>query len=278
MSDDQDCCLAPPEILAYLDGAVSERRKAEIDQHLDACRLCGAAVEGVAGLEWREGFLKSTDSLLARVRARTAVAAAGRPRLQRFRAAPLYLTLSATLVVTLGTTLLLRPSRDEALFQRYFEPYPSASPVVRGRADHRDASVEREAAVVGLAASRSGCPTANERACGLGLYESGDYQRARAAFDEVLRRQPNDALARFYAGVSRLALGQTREAALDLENVLERGTDELRTPAEWYLALAHLRGRTPSQARPHLEHLVASGGSYEDRARALLSELDQQQR
>jgi anti-sigma factor RsiW len=66
----QDRCLAASEILAYLGGELPEGRKAEVDRHLDECRLCGAAVDGVAGLERREAFLKSTDSMLARVRAR----------------------------------------------------------------------------------------------------------------------------------------------------------------------------------------------------------------
>src|SRR5512137_1016530 len=116
MSDDQGRCLAPREILAYLGGELGEGRKAEIDRHLDECRLCEAAVEGVAGLEWREGFLRSTDSLLARVRARTAAAVAHRPSAPRFRPQPLYLTLAATLVVAVGAAVILnRPGPGDAL-------------------------------------------------------------------------------------------------------------------------------------------------------------------
>ena len=253
MSDKQSPCLAASEILAYLDGDLPESRKAEMDRHLDECRLCGAAVEGVAGLEWREGFLRSTDALQARVRARTATAvtaAAARRPAPRFRHAPQYLTLAATLVLGVGAAIVLtRPGPGEALFQRSFEPYPSTRPIVRG-------------------GSTDGGSNA------LALYEARDYRGALASFEDSLRREPNDAVARFYAGLCRLALGQAREATLDLERALGLGDDELQAPAEWYLALAHLRGENPAEARPHLERIAAAGGFYRDKARALLIELD----
>jgi hypothetical protein len=70
MGDKQGHCLAPSEILAYLRVDLPEGQEAVVDRHLDECRLCGGAVEGVARLEWREDFLRSTDSLLLRIRTR----------------------------------------------------------------------------------------------------------------------------------------------------------------------------------------------------------------
>ena len=68
MGRERGSCLADREILSYLDGELEEPRKTEVDRHLDECRLCGAALEGVAGIEWRHGFLRSADSVRARVR------------------------------------------------------------------------------------------------------------------------------------------------------------------------------------------------------------------
>ena len=278
MHDKQEPCLGAREILAYLDGALPEARRAEVDRHLDECRLCGAAVEGVAGLEWRDAFLRSTEKVLARVRARTATAvsaaAAALGPAPRFRHAPQYLALAATLVVGVGASVYLtRPGRGEALFQQYFEPYPSTRPVVRG------------------------APT-DGRSNALALYEAHDYRGALAALEVDLEREPNDPMVLFYAGLSRLALGQAREATLDLEHVRRLGENELQAPAEWYLALAHLRNHELAQAQPivrtgaataglahrlspdlaqarsHLERIAGSRGFYQDRARTLLSELD----
>jgi tetratricopeptide (TPR) repeat protein len=180
---------------------------------------------------------------------------------------PQYLTLAASLAVGVGATIYLtRPAPGEALFQRHFEPYPSTRPVVRG------------------AVSDGGSN-------GLALYEARDYRGALAALEDSLEREPKDPVILFYAGLSRLALGEALEATLDLEQVLRLGDDEIRAPAEWYLALAHLRSQDPAgtwyrylalarqdrhdlaPARARLERIAESGGFYQDKARKLLSDL-----
>jgi tetratricopeptide (TPR) repeat protein len=257
MSTTQDPCLSAPEILAYLGGELTQDRKAQIARHLDECRLCGDAVEGAAGLEWREGFLRSTDSLRARVRTRTAKAVAAAAvkrspvrRLPFARPAQLYLTVAATLVVGVGAAVILsRPGPAEALFRRHFEPYPSTQPTVRGAVRENGSEA-------------------------MALYEEGDYRRALAALEDRLARQPDDAVSRFYAGVCRLSLGQSREATLDLEQVLQMDEKELHAPAEWYLALAHIKSGDLVGARTHLQRIAGAGGFYQDKARALLAELE----
>jgi hypothetical protein len=88
-----------------------------------------------------------------------------------------------------------------------------------------------------------------------------------------LKQEPNDPVGHFYAGLSRLALGQAREATLDLEQVLALGENDLRAPAEWYLALAHLRGHDLPAARARLALMAESGGFYQDKARKVLADL-----
>jgi tetratricopeptide (TPR) repeat protein len=155
---------------------------------------------------------------------------------------------AAILVVTGTTVYLTRPSAGESLFQRYFEAYPSTQPVVRGSATDTSSDA-------------------------LALYESGDYRRALASFEESLTAHPDAARVHFYAGVCRLALGRNAEAIADLEQSRKLGAGELDAPAEWYLALAELRIRNIGEARSRLQRIVAGGGFYADRARALLGEL-----
>ena len=76
-------CLTTEEILAYLGNETGPARSG-IERHLDECRLCAAAVEGVAGLDDREAFAASADRVRARIRERTARAtAAARERRPR---------------------------------------------------------------------------------------------------------------------------------------------------------------------------------------------------
>src|SRR4029453_8105064 len=103
-------CLAAHEIVAYLDGELPVDRRAEIERHLDECQLCEAAVAGVARLESKEEYLRSADSILTRVRLRTAAPpakAAGRRPGAHFLPARQYLALAATLVVGVGAAVYL---------------------------------------------------------------------------------------------------------------------------------------------------------------------------
>ena len=152
-----------------------------------------------------------------------------------------------------ATIYLTRPGPDEAVFQKHFEPYPSTRPVVRG--------------------ASTGGPSR-----GLTLYEARDYQGALAALEDDLEREPNDPVALFYAGLSRLAMGQAREAIPDLEHVRRLGENDLRAPAEWYLALAHLRSHDLAAARARLVLIAESEGFYRDKARKVLTDLQSRNR
>jgi tetratricopeptide (TPR) repeat protein len=255
MNSEPEECLSAHELVAYVDGKLPVDRKAEIDRHFDECRLCAASVEGVARLESSEEYLRSAHSILAHVRTRTATVAmpaiAARKSSSRYWSARQYLALAATLVAGVGAALYLgRPGQSESLFQRYFEPYPSTQPIIRGSAG-TDSSSDA-----------------------LALYEARNYRDALVAFEDILKGQPNNAVVHFYTGLCRLALGKSVEAIRDLEQVRQLGANEFEAPTEWYLALAHLRSQNAAEARLRLKRIAARGGFYEDRARALLAELD----
>jgi hypothetical protein len=244
-------CLSASELLEYLDGELPAGRRTAFERHLEACRLCGAAAEGVAQLEWRDGFLRSVEAVDARIRARAAMLAAPREAAFRRVAAPQYLALAATLVVAAGAGLYLtRPTPGEALFAESFEPHPSTRPVVRGEAA-RDRLSEA-----------------------LARYESKSYAAAQAALETILSQDANDPTALFYSGVSHLCRKQPTLAVVPLERVLALGPTEFRPAAEWYLALARLEMNDLAGARSRLERIAASDGFYRPKAAALLAPLD----
>src|SRR5262245_21209836 len=254
MSGEREDCLTTREILAYLDGELPEGARSAADRHLDDCRLCADAVAGVGRIERRADFPESAERVLARLRERTARVAATtamrRPP-ARFRFSPPIFALAAALLLGVGTALFVsRPTAGEALFRRHFEPYPSVQPAVRGSA------------------------AATRLSTALAVYEGRDYGPALSALQEELARNPDDATARFYAGLCRLALGQGRPAIDDLEPVARATGNELQVPAEWYLALARLRGGDRAGARRDLARIAEGGGFYRDAARRLLGEVE----
>ena len=114
-------------------------------------------------------------------------AIAARKSASRYWSARQYLALAATLVAGVGTALYLgRPGPGESLFQRYFEPYPSTQPIIRGSAG-TDSSSDA-----------------------LALYETRDYQDALVAFEDSLKGQPNNPVVHFYAGLCQTRVGQER--------------------------------------------------------------------
>src|SRR5262249_11724637 len=108
----------------------------------------------------------------------------------------------------------------------------------------------------------------------LALYDRRDYRGALSALQDELARHPDDTTARFYAGLCRLALGQGRRAMEELECVAQATGNELHVPAEWYLALARLRGGDRAGARSDLARIADGQGFYRDPARRLLAELE----
>jgi tetratricopeptide (TPR) repeat protein len=252
MSRDLDECLSPHTVVSYVNGDLREDEKADIERHLDECRLCAGAVEGVAQLEPRQDFLTSADSLRTRLRLRAASGSSSSVRQSPSRvwSARPYLALAATIVIVAGmTAYLLRSTTEEVLFQQHFEPYPRTRPVVRGA-------------------------TADAASDPVILYESRDYRGALGGFEKTLRERPNDPAARFYAGLCQLALDRSADAIGNLEETRRLGAGELDAPAEWYVALAYLRSRNLDEARSRLQRIAAAGGFYADKARALLSDLD----
>ena len=255
MSDEHDPCLTASEILAYLDGELPEGRKAEVDRHLDGCRLCEAAVEGVAGLEWREGFLTEQRRVAepgsgphgdggdgrrggapgcAAVPVRAAVPdAGGDPGPRRGR----------------------RDRPDPARPRR--GPVPTELRAVPQHAAHRPRRLDRRRVRRAGPLRGPRLPRSPRRARG------PPRARAERRCGPVLRRslpaRPGRGPARRHSTWSQ---------------VLRLGDEELQAPAEWYLALAHLRGPHPTEARHDLERIAGAGGFYRHKARALLAELD----
>jgi tetratricopeptide (TPR) repeat protein len=253
MNRDIDHCLSAHEIASYVNGDLRGGEKAEIEGHLDECRLCADAIEGVAGLEVKQDNLSSADSVLTRLRLQAASGAPSLPVRQavsRVWPARPYLALAATVVILAGVSAYLtRPGPGETLFQQNFEPYPSTQPVVRGAATDAGSHALR-------------------------LYESRDYRGALAGFEDALKDSPNDPVLRFYAGLCQLALDRSADAIGSLEETRKLGAGELEGPADWYLSLAYLRSSNRQEARSRLTRIADAEGFYAEKARALLAALD----
>ena len=163
-----------------------------------------------------------------------------------------YASLSAAALI--GAFLLLRtllPSSDpEKLFNSYYKPFDAVSPVTRS-VNNNEADIYSSA---------------------IGSYKTGDYQNAAAGFGNMLKKDPSGASAKFFLGLSQLALGNY-DQAINLLSAVANESGEYGKEARWYLGLSYLKTGNKSKAAECFEFLSRSGGFYREPSLKILRRL-----
>lgn len=104
-------------------------------------------------------------------------------------------------------------------------------------------------------------------------YERDDFAEAERRLAELLARNPGEAEAHFYRGVSLLMLGRTPEAVAPLRAAIKTGEGALVAGARWYLAIALLKHGQPTEALEQLDALSAAPGARRAEAAQLRQEV-----
>jgi TolA-binding protein len=108
----------------------------------------------------------------------------------------------------------------------------------------------------------------------LDAYRADDFSEAAQRLKGLVRREPQNAAARFYLGVSELFAGDNAAAAATLEAAATLAGEEAGgREATWYLALAYRRTGQRDRAAASLNALCASKGPHAADACAGLREL-----
>lgn len=171
------------------------------------------------------------------------------PRLLPFR--KIWFAAAAVLVLAIayiGFFMQADPLSGEKAFTTYFEPYPA------------DNTVRSEDDSVKL----------NQMAIGLEAYDRADYREAMKSLQPLLKESIR---ARFYYGVSQLAIGETEQAVAILA---EMGNENsiYEDPGAWYAALGLLKLGERERAINLLERMAeVAKGKYRNLAIELLKKL-----
>lgn len=163
-----------------------------------------------------------------------------------------YVWAAAASVAIIISVLLLRPydTKDpDELFIAYFQAPATDRQILRGDST---TDVKIQAFV---------------------SYEQGQYKEALAVFEKVLNEQPHDEIL-FYAAAAALADGQSEKAISYLNALLKEPTTLYRSRAQWYLSLAYLKDGESEKSKSLLNDLVKQAGSYQERAKNLLHDLN----
>ena len=154
----------------------------------------------------------------------------------------------------IGAVFLLRlllPSHDpDKIFAKYYEPVSAISPVTRD-------------------ANATG---ANSYTSAIESYNSKNYRAAERGFADAIQQDPMNISARFFMGITQIALGNYDQAETMLEDVISRQGEYVKE-ARWYLGLAYIKTGNPEKASGCFTILAQSPGYYSGRAEKILRRL-----
>jgi TolA-binding protein len=163
-----------------------------------------------------------------------------------------YAALSAAAL--LGAFMVIRtllPSSDpQELFSSYYKPFDAVSPVTRSINNNEN----------------------NQFSSAISNYKTANYSEAAAGFTTIASKDPSSISARFYLGLTQLALNNYSESIQHL-SVASKNPGEYTKDIQWYLGLAYLKNGDKEKAIESFQFLARSNGFYKERAGSILRRL-----
>jgi len=101
-------------------------------------------------------------------------------------------------------------------------------------------------------------------------FNEQDYEESLHLFNEVLRRDADNPVGNFYAGMARQETGQYAEALVCYQQVMKTGDNLFVDQAEWYSGLCYLRLNDRKNAVRQFERIAGRQGFYREKAVAIL--------
>lgn len=160
-----------------------------------------------------------------------------------------WIAVAASLLVGVGIWWITFTPKNKDLFETHFRPYPNVvAPVTRNGSAANEMSIQNA----------------------FFEYEHGDYTKAAALFSR-LASESEQPFAYFYEAISKMGMGNTKEALL----ILQRKSwptepFDMKTAAEWYTCLCLIAENREEEALPKLEQITKNHNSPFSREAAIL--------
>lgn len=238
-------CLSLDELIAYSEGNLSTIEREKLDRHAAHCSLCSDAIDGVITFSDKENIRPIIKAIQNEIHHRAVLHASKKQNWKIYYAAAAILILA----VSLSLFLLQQKSTTENLFSQYFKPYPNTIPLVRGEDAH------------------------DKFKMAMSEYEFENFARANRILEEILRTDPDQPIAHFYAGITALCLNRTDDAITHLQQVIKNDNNEFIEHAQWYLGLAFLKNGDVEQAKS-IFNSIAKNDLYKFQSIEILKDLN----
>ncbi len=244
--EEASLCLNLDQMIGYVDNKLASERRAQIETHLDQCRLCREAMEGVRLYPDKSALRELLDAPSHDIHLRPAWI-----EFLKHNWKSTYAIAAMLLLGLISVFYLTKDNPNQTLFAESFHRYPSPASLVRGE------------------------QAGGKLAAALRQYEAENLSGALKIFQEILAAEPGNTPAQFYAGLACLELKDSPTAITHLQNARADKSHELAEPAAWFLALAYLQKNDLSEAKSRLNQIIAEGGAYQEKAAKLLERLSQ---
>ncbi len=246
-SGDESVCMSVDQMIDYVKNRLPDKQRQQLETHLNECRLCSEAVEGVRLYPDKEELREITGSAKR-------FSSLHSPWVN-FLSKNWHGAYAVAAAFFIGLTALVylnvKEKPHEAAFAEYFAPYPSAIPLVRSRQPQ------------------------NKLEAAFDKYAAKNYAAALPLFQELLTADPRrTTFIRFYMGISYLGTDEPETAISIFQKEIDDSTGQFHDPAEWFLALAFLKANDAEKCKSILERIVLRPGIYQARATSLLKRLE----
>ena len=103
-------------------------------------------------------------------------------------------------------------------------------------------------------------------------FNAGDYSTAADDFDKILKSEPDNADALYFGGISDYINGKTAKSESNFDKLLKKGNKYIEG-SKWYKANILIKKGHSEAAKPLLQDLTNTNGSYKERAIKKLAEM-----
>jgi tetratricopeptide (TPR) repeat protein len=168
-----------------------------------------------------------------------------------------YMAAAAITLLIVVSTVVLNFSRssNDRIFSSYYHRY---------EANYEASRVNSRG---------SGTNEVNKLIYAVQLYDKGDSKGAIAIFGEIIKADPSNTAAHFFAGISFIETQNYDKAVENLSYVISKNDLTYIEHADWYLALCYLKSNQMSRATSMLNNIANSNNYYRVKALDLLKKI-----
>jgi tetratricopeptide (TPR) repeat protein len=239
-------CPNLDQLMEYAEDRLSSRERFRIENHLVDCEFCSEALEGFMISGDRNNIRKDIKALNKEIHRTVTARMTHNPNwLVYYSIAALFLLFFVSIFYFID-----RPPSYGHLYAEYFKPYPNTIPTVRGE------------------------ESAGSLESAMAEYENEQYKESLSILQYLLKSEPANDTASFYAGISSLCLNDPQTAVVYLQTVASNRKSDFIDQAGWYLGLAFLKENNIQAAKICFEKLSSNNGNFKGRSTELLHRLE----